>query len=111
MATGIESPTPSPLDYLHELPRKLDRSIINLLGRIFGDKSFGGSPKINDLINDPLFNATNVPRGDVSLFVALKNENEMVDKLRNAVLMQCYYTYSTEALLGEKVSGGSKSVS
>ena len=41
MATGMESPTPSPLDCLHEIPRKVDRNIINILGRIFGDRSLG----------------------------------------------------------------------
>eukprot|EP01084_Bolivina_argentea_P250371 419437_1 len=111
MATGMESPTASPLDCLHELPRKLDRNITNILGRIFGDKSFGGTPKIEDLINDPLFNATNVPTGDLSLFTSLKNENELVGKLQNAVLMQCYYTYSTEALLGEKIHKNTSNVS
>mmetsp|Transcript_60340 Transcript_60340/g.95809 ORF Transcript_60340/g.95809 Transcript_60340/m.95809 type:complete len:533 (+) Transcript_60340:32-1630(+) len=102
MATGIESPTPSPLDCMHELPRKLDANIVNLLGRIFGDRSLGNTPSVEDLINDPFFNATNVPRGDVSLFTALKNENEMVNKMVKAVLMQCFYTYSSEALLGQK---------
>ena len=102
MGTGRTSPTPSPLDYLHELPRKLDPNITNILGRIFGDKSVGSTPTIEDLINDPLFNATNVPKGDTSLFTALRDENEMVNKLRNAALNQCYHTYSMEALLGDK---------
>ena len=102
MATGFESPTPSPLDCLHEMPRKLDANILNILGRIFGDLSLGNNPTIEDLINDPFFNATNVPRGDVSLFTSLKNENQTVNELINAILNQCYYTYSSEALLGVK---------
>ena len=102
LATGFESPTPSPLDCLHEMPRKLDANILNILGRIFGDLSLGSNPTIEDLINDPFFNATNVPRGDVSLFTSLKNENQTVNQLINAILNQCYYTYSSEALLGVK---------
>merc|ERR1712204_49328 len=78
MATGFESPTPSPLDCLHEIPHKLDANLVDILGRVFGDKSMGANPKIIDLIREPFFNATNVPRADVSLFVALKEENEMV---------------------------------
>eukprot|EP01084_Bolivina_argentea_P107697 192544_1 len=102
MATGYESPTPSPLDGLLEIPVELDRSITHMLGRIFGDKSLGDTPTVDGLINDPLFNATNVPKGDVSMFVSLKQENEMVQHLGNAITMQCYNTYSMDVLLGDK---------
>merc|ERR1712228_694656 len=102
MATGFESPTPSPLDCLHEMPRKLDANILSILGRVFGDKSLGNNPTIADLINDPFFNATNVPQGDATLFTSLKDENKTVNMMINAILNQCYYTYSSEALLGKK---------
>merc|ERR1712228_213978 len=102
MATGFESPTPSPLDCLHEMPRKLDANILSILGRVFGDKSLGNNPTIADLINDPFFNATNVPQGDATLFTSLKDENKTVNMMINAILNQCYYTYSSDALLGRK---------
>merc|ERR1712048_1384212 len=74
----------------------------------FGDKSMGSNPKIVDLINEPFFNATNVPRGDVTLFVSLKEENEMVRSMIDAVLKQCYAAYSNEEELPEKVSVAEK---
>lgn len=104
MATGFESPTPSPLDCLHEIPHKLDANVLNILGRVFGDKSMGSHPKIADLINEPFFNATNVPRGDVTLFISLKEENEMVRSMIDGVLKQCYAAYSNDEELSEKVN-------
>merc|ERR1712204_71666 len=100
--------SPSPLDCLHEIPHKLDANLVNILGRVFGDKSMGANPKIIDLIREPFFNATNVPRADVSLFVALKEENEMVRSMIDDVLQKCYATYSNEELLSGKASVSTK---
>jgi len=103
MATGYECPTPSPLDCLHEIPRKqqLDRNITSLLGRIFGDKSMGNVPTIGDLLDDPFFNAINVPRCDVSGFLALKQENDTVLRLVEEAKRQSLDRYSAETLLGD----------
>merc|ERR1711971_1491545 len=90
MASGMESPTPSPLDSLHDIPQRVDRNVERIIGRLFGDRSMGGAPTIDDLMADPFFKATNVPRGDVSLFTALKEENETVQMMRDAVNTQCF---------------------
>merc|ERR1712062_491981 len=110
MATGFESPTPSPLDS-SEFLRKMDRNILVLLGRIFGDKSGGNVPSIQDLLEDPFFNAVNVPRSDISGFLALKQENDTVERLVTAARRQCLERYSTEILLGDNVSRKSQSAS
>ena len=102
MATGFESPTPSPLDS-SEFLRKVDRNLVNILGRIFGDRSLGTVPTIRDLLEDPFFNAVNVPRSDISGFIALKQENETVDRLVTESRRQCLDRYSTETLLGDGV--------
>jgi len=50
MASGIQCPGPSPLDCLHELPKKLPPPVVQLLGKIFGDKSVGAAKQISDLL-------------------------------------------------------------
>ncbi|ETO28349.1 hypothetical protein RFI_08782 [Reticulomyxa filosa] len=98
MAAGMQSPTPSPLDSLHELPKKLPSPVVNVLGRIFGDKSLGTVRQISDLMDDPLFVAKNAPPLDVEQYLALRKENEQVEYLRAASVAQCLRTYSKEVL-------------
>lgn len=107
MATGFECPTPSPLDCFHEIPRKneLDKNIKVLLGTMFGDRSMGNAPTIEGLLEDPFFNAINVPRSDISGFVALKEENDNVHRMVAAAKRQMRDRYSAETLLGEHAVG------
>ncbi|ETO26614.1 hypothetical protein RFI_10523 [Reticulomyxa filosa] len=79
MASGIQCPSPSPLDSLHELPKKLPSPIIQILGRIFGDKSIGAAQRISDLMEDPLFVAKNAPPLDTQSYLTLRKENEHVE--------------------------------
>jgi len=98
MASGMQCPGPSPLDCLHELPKKLPSPVIEILGRIFGDKSIGTAQQISDLMDDPLFVAKNAPPLDTEPYLALRQENEYVEHLREASMVQCLQTYSEEVL-------------
>ena len=65
MICGIESPMPSPLDCMHEIEhrtnKQIPREIKEILGRIFGDKTFGQTCTLDDIISMPFFNAKNAP--------------------------------------------------
>jgi len=112
MATGMECPEPSPLDCLRQTQRPIPQPIKDILGRIFGDKTFGLANSATDLISDPFFSATNVPPINTASFTKLREENETVDKIIKSFTSQCFYTYSREFLLGEdyqNVADSSKS--
>jgi len=98
MAAGMQCPGPSPLDSLHELPKKLPAPVVETLGRIFGDKSIGTAQQLSDLMDDPLFVAKNAPPLETESYLALRKENEHVEYLREASTIQCLQTFSEEVL-------------